>query len=123
MYIVYIEFGISKSTQYKKVCNLAKQLPNYTYRDGITKCFIDDMKDYVRLQDVIILLIDKIHKWKNANVLLYGNKYTSSIDYYNFIENLKQCAGKYKIFIRHKNEFNTHRGIVTYEDLPMPIVY
>ena len=123
MYIVYIEFGISKSTQYKKVCNLAKQLPNYAYRDGITKCFIDDMKDYDRLQDVIILLIDKIHKWKNANVLLYGNKYTSSIDYYNFIENLKQYAGKYKIFIRHKNEFNTHRGIVTYEDLPMPIVY
>ena len=35
MHIVYIEFGISKSAQYKKACNLAKQLPNYTYKDGI----------------------------------------------------------------------------------------
>ena len=61
MHIIYIEFGISKSTQYKKVCALAKQLPNYTYSNGITKCFIDDIKDYVRLQDVIISLIDKIH--------------------------------------------------------------
>ena len=25
MHIIYIEFGISKSNQYKKVCNLAKQ--------------------------------------------------------------------------------------------------
>ena len=64
MHIIYIEFGTSKSTQYKKVCNLAKQLPNYTYNNGITKCFVDDIKDYVRLQDVIVLLIDKIHKWK-----------------------------------------------------------
>ena len=100
MHIVYIEFGNSKSAQYKKVCNLAKQLPNYTYNDGLTKCFVDDMKDYVRLQDVIVLLIDKIHKWKNSKVLLYNNEYRSSMDYYNFVEKLRQNAGKYKIFIR-----------------------
>ena len=123
MHIIYIEFGTSKSTQYKKVCNLAKQLPNYTYNNGITKCFVDDIKDYVRLQDVIVLLIDKIHKWKNAKVLLYDNEYKSSMDYYNFVEKLRQNAGKYKIFIRQKNEYDTHRGIVTYEDLPMPVVY
>ena len=54
MHIIYIEFGISKSTQYKKVCNLAKQLPNYTCRDGITQCFIDNIIDYVRVQDVAL---------------------------------------------------------------------
>lgn len=123
MHIIYIKFGISKSSQYKKVCNLAKQLPNYTYNDGITKCFVDDMKDYVRLQDVIVLLIDIIHKWKNSKVLLYNNEYRSSMDYYNFVEKLRQNAGKYKIFICQKNEYDTHRGIVTYEDLPMPVVY
>ena len=74
MHIIYIEFGTSKSTQYKKVCNFAKQLPNYTYNDGITKCFVDDMKDYVRLQDVIVLLIDIIHKWKNSKVMIYLKK-------------------------------------------------
>ena len=37
MHIIYIEFGISKSTQYKKVCNLAKQLPNYACSEGITQ--------------------------------------------------------------------------------------
>lgn len=36
MHIVYIEFGTSKSNQYKKVCNLAKQIPNYHSCDGIT---------------------------------------------------------------------------------------
>ena len=46
MHIIYIEFGISKSTQYKKVCNLAKQLPNYACSEGITQCFVDDIIDY-----------------------------------------------------------------------------
>lgn len=123
MHIVYIEFGASKSNQYKKVCNLAKQIPNYHFCDGVTQCYIDDIKDYVRLQDVVLTLIEKINKWKRTTILLYGNKYESSLDYYNFVETLKQSAGKYKIFIRHKNEYDNHRGIVTYEDLPMPVVY
>ena len=79
MHIIYIEFGISKSSQYKKVCNLAKQLPNYTYNDGITKCFVDDMKDYVRgwyeydfdedkhifkTVNEITLILENVYAWK-----------------------------------------------------------
>lgn len=123
MHIVYIEFAQSKSSQYKKVCNLAKQFPNYSSLNGITTCSVDNIKDYVRLQDIIYMLIDKVHKWKNAKILLYDNIYKSAMDYYNFVEKLKNQAGKYKIFIRYKNEYSSHRGIVTYEDLPMPVVY
>lgn len=123
MHIIYIEFGISKSTQYKKTFNLAKQLPNYTCIDGITRCFIDDIIDYVRFQDILNLLIDKIHKWKNAKVLLYSQPYRSACDYYEFLEKVKINAGKYKPLIRNNNEMGVSLGAITYEDLPFPIVY
>lgn len=123
VHIIYIEFGISKSNQYKKACNLAKQIPNYKFSDGITQCYIDDIKDYVRVQDIVASLSEKVYKWKNATVLFYDKIYHTSLDYYNFVETLKQNAGKYKIFIRQKNEYNPNQGIVTYEDLPMPVVY
>jgi hypothetical protein len=123
MHIVYIEFGISKSTQYKKACNLAKQLPNYTCRDGITQCFIDRIIDYVRVQDVALSLIDKICKWKNASIFLYGQPYKSAVDYYEFFEKVKRDAGKYRPLIRTNNERDVSLGAITYEDLPLPIVY
>ena len=123
MHIVYIKFGISKSTQYKKICNLAKQLPNHNYNDGITQCFIDNIVDYVRVQDIVWTLINKIYKWKNTEVLLYGQPYRSVSDYYAFFENLKSNSGKYRPLIRDNNEREVSLGAITYEDLPMPIVY
>ena len=66
MHIIYIEFGISKSTQYKKVCNLAKQLPNYACSEGITQCFVDEIIDYVRVQDIVLTMIDKIQKMEKC---------------------------------------------------------
>ena len=123
MHIIYIEFGISKSTQYKKVCNLAKQLPNYACSEGITQCFVDDIIDYVRVQDIVLTMIDKIQKWKNAKVLFYGKPYKSACDYYEFIEKVKRNAGKYMPLVRNNNEREVSLGAITYEDLPLPIVY
>lgn len=123
MHIIYIEFGPSKSTQYKKACNLAKQLPNYEYRNGITSCFIDSIKEYVCVQNIALTLIEKINKWKNAKIFLYDKQYQSTFDYYEFIEKIKSNAGKYKILIRAGNEPDVSLGAITYEDLPLPIVY
>lgn len=123
MHIVYIEFSASKSNQYKKVCNLAKQIPNYHFCDGITQCYIDDMKDYVRLQDVVLTLIEKIYKWKNATVLLYGQPYELAINYYEFLDKARRQAEKYKYLIRNCKEGDVSLGAITYEDLPLPIVY
>ena len=123
MHIIYIEFGISKSSQYKKVCNLAKQLPNYNYSEDVTQCFVDDIIDYVRVQDIVLTLIDKIHKWKNAKVLFYEKPYKSAYDYYEFIEKVKRNAGKYMPLVRDNNERDVSLGAITYEDLPLPIVY
>ena len=123
MHIIYIEFRKSKSSQYKKVCNLAKQLPNYTYQNEITQCFIDSIIDYVRVQNIVWLLIEKIYKWKSANILLYGQPYKSAIDYYEFFEKVKSDAGKYRPLIRINNERDVSLGAITYEDLPLPIVY
>ena len=123
MHIIYIEFGPSKSTQYKKACNLAKQLPNYEYRNGITSCFIDSIKEYVCVQNIALTLIEKINKWKNAKIFLYDKQYQSTFDYYEFIEKIKSNAGKYKILIRAGNESDVSLGAITYEDLPLPIVY
>lgn len=123
MHIIYIEFGPSKSTQYKKACNLAKQLPNYEYRNGITSCFIDSIKEYVCVQNIVLTLIEKINKWKNAKIFLYDKQYQSTFDYYEFIEKIKSNAGKYKILIRAGNEPDVSLGAITYEDLPLPIVY
>ncbi len=123
MHIIYIEFGISKSAQYKKACNLAKQLPNYTYSDGMTCCFIDSIKEYICVQGLVLTLINKISKWKNANILLYEQPYKSAFDYYEFIDKIKSNAGKYKPLIRAGNDTDVSLGAITYEDLPLPIVY
>ena len=123
MHIIYIEFGISKSNQYKKVCNLAKQIPNYSCSGGVTQCYIDDVLDYIRLQDTVLNLVDKVSKWKNAKVLLYQQKYRSSADYYEFFEKVKRNAGKYEPLVRSRNESEVSLGAITYEELPLPIVY
>lgn len=123
MHIIDIEFGFSKSNQYKKACSLAKRIPNYTYSDGTTQCYVDDVKDYVRIQSIVLTLVEKICKWKNAKILFYEKPYKSAIDYYDFIEKLKMNAGKYKGLIRHGNEEDVSLGAITYEELPLPIVY
>lgn len=123
MHIIYIEFGFSTSSQYKKVCNLAKQIPNYRCNGGITQCYIDDVLDYIRLQDMVLDLTDKVIKWKNAKVLLYQQPYRSSADYYEFLEKVKLNAGKYKSLVRSRDESKVSLGAITYEDLPLPIVY
>lgn len=123
MHIIYIEFGVTKSKQYKKACNLAKQLPNCTNSNGITKCFIDDIVDYVRVQDIVLTLVDKIYKWKNTRILLYEKQYKSASDYYEFFEKVKINAGKYMPLVRTTKERDVSLGAISYEDLPLPIVY
>ncbi len=123
MHIIYIEFGHSKSTQYKKACNLAKQLPNYICNNGTTRCFIDSIKEYMCVQGIVLTLINTIYKWKNAKIFLYEQQYQSAFDYYEFVEKIKSKAGKYKPLIRASNESDVSLGAITYEDLPLPIVY
>jgi hypothetical protein len=72
---------------------------------------------------MVLDLTDKVIKWKNAKVLLYQQPYRSSTDYYEFLEKVKLNAGKYKSLVRSRGESKVSLGAITYEDLPLPIVY
>lgn len=125
MHIVYIEFGVSKSKKYKRACNLAKGMPNYNLdKDtNIIKFWIDEVFDYIKFQIQIMELIDIIKNWKNSNILLYENSYSGSFDCYDFMDKLKSQAGKYRNLIMKCDSLNVSLGAVTYEQLPLPIVY
>lgn len=123
MHIVHIEFGVSKSKQYKKACSIAKQFAHYSHDKGITQCYIDTVQEYVKLQYSVLSLINMVYKWKNTTVLLFDEVYSGTLDYYDFIDRLKECSGKYKMLINDHKHYNPSLGRVTYEDLPMPIVY
>lgn len=122
MHIIYIEFGISKSKQYSKACELAKRLPNYTLSKACIKCWIDDVKSFIIFQNEIRALFNIVNKWKSANIEFYGNKYKSMFDYYDFLDELKSKSGKYEPVIT-SNRDTVALGSVTYEDLPLPFIY
>ncbi|MBQ2240722.1 MAG: hypothetical protein II319_01125, partial [Clostridia bacterium] len=104
MHIVHIEFGVSKSKQYKKACSIAKQFAHYSHDKGITQCYIDTVQEYVKLQYSVLSLINMVYKWKNTTVLLFDEVYSGTLDYYDFIDRLKECSGKYKMLINdHKH--------------------
>lgn len=123
MHIVYIEFRISKSKNYKNVCTLAKKIKNYSFDGTTSYCYIDSLMDYIRLQHTIYTIIDTIAKWKNSKILLFGKQYKTIIDYYEFLDSVRKSAGKYESLILDKSCGDVASEAITYEDLPLPIVY
>ena len=66
MSIVYIEFGTSKSKHYKQASALAKRLPNYANNYDKTVCYVDNILDYIKHQNIIDII--NIEKCKNQPI-------------------------------------------------------
>lgn len=120
-HIVYIEFGKSRSTKFKKLVTLAKGLPNFEEINEMYSVQINTVKEYLINQEIINEVIDIVRSWKHSTVLLYGKVYKSSWDYYSFLKELERNAGEYAIFL--KNRDSVSLGAVTIESLPLPIVF
>lgn len=120
-HIIYIEFGKSRSANYRKALSIAKGLPGYGTKDDTHIICIDELKDYLIHQDAIMEVIDTIRKWKNSRVLFYGRQYITSLDYEHFIYELERNAGKYSEIVRSRDTVSL--GAVTIENLPLPIVF
>ena len=91
VHIVYIEFGISKSNQYKKACNLAKQIPNYKFSDGITQCYIDDIKDLFQQENEIYAFNIKVDCFEEQRMELLMKQLKEETKSYIFSTGNSPC--------------------------------
>lgn len=105
------------------MCNLSKQLPNYSFSNGVITCYIDSIFEYITCQHILPQVINTIYQWKGAKVFLYGNEYSGSAHYWGFIDTVRRNAGKYESLVHNIDPNAVSLGSITYEQLPLPIVY
>lgn len=124
MQILYVKFGKSKSKQYSKALNLAKQFSHFLQKNNIIECYIDNILEYCKIQNAATELIHIVHGWKNSTVLFFAKPYQREIDFSHFLTELKKKAGEYAPLIRDRVPVDVAiDNTITYEDLPLPIVY
>lgn len=116
-WIIYIEFGFSRSANYKKAIGLARDLPNFIINDNVVTCGTTDIMEYVKSSLEFKDLIFMVKNWKNATVKLYGKPFKTMFDYWDFYFRTVNESKEYRILL------TKDRGTVTYEKLPLPIVY
>ncbi|AWW28429.1 MULTISPECIES: hypothetical protein [unclassified Acetobacterium] len=118
--IIQVTFGQSRSKQYKKTVQLAKEIPHYCEKNKLHSFFIDTVDEYFMNQDEINKIIEIVRNWKGSSVLLYGKEYKCYLDFCEFITELKKHAGKYSVLVNSGSDVSM--GDVTIEKLPMPVV-
>ena len=124
MRLLYVKFGKSKSKQYGKAQNLAKEFPYFSCDNKTTECYVENVIDYCKIQNSATELIHMVRSWKNAVVLFFEKPYQREIDFSDFIKKLKVEAGEYAALIRYRAQMDVAvDNSIAYEDLPLPIVY
>ena len=120
--IIKIRLGKTRSKQYKNAVSLLTSVEGYEKDGDDYRLEVQEIMTFLRNENELSRLIDLIYKWKNVEVQLFGKRYRYAGDYFDFIDRLKEMAGKYALLIE---SINTEVGInsVTMEDLPLPIVY
>ncbi len=115
-WIILIQFGKTRSSNYQWAFEAAKRLPNSTVKDDVIACGAKTIKEYILNKGLFENLIDCVYLWKHSDVRLYERHYDNVAVYHDFHAQISRDAGKYSIFTR-----NNARA--TIENLPLPIVY
>lgn len=120
--LVKVIFHHSKSKLLNRAISIARSFPLFDNQGEEVCCAINSIYDFCRLQRSVHELMQIVAKWKSSEIWLYGKQYKATIDYFDFLKNVKKNAGKYASLI-DESKSKVSLGQITIENLPYPIVY
>ncbi len=120
--LIRIIFGQSRSKLFARAKSIAASFPIYQCQNGKIDCAVVSVYDFCKLQIQIHELIKIVSGWKNSEIWMRNAQYKREADFYDFLEQVKETAGKYAILI-NEHTSTVALGQITIEDLPYPIVY
>ncbi len=111
-HILEISLGKSKSPFYQNSTELMKGLPNYTFKNGIHRILVNNIKEFLYHKNTIVYLINKTINWKSCSITIFGEKINTPY----YADLLEKFSGAYW-------ELFKHDSIISYENLPLSFVH